>query len=146
MTGVNLDQLRAMSAQLNAASDGLSAQIAQLETILNGLKLGVRAWVTISRHSEESNAGYMTYVEMLGYSKHNGKWGLLYSDGCEEMPDRDTVVPLREAPRLERIAAVDKIPELIKKLEAAAADVAAEASSKASQLADLVADLTRPAK
>jgi hypothetical protein len=146
MTGVNFDQLRAMSARLNEASDALSAQIAQLESILNGLKMGVTAWVEIGRYMEEADGRYITNVLMLGYAKHKGKWCLLHSDGYDEFPENETVVPLREAPRLERIAAVDKIPDLVKQLEANAADVIAKASAKAAQLSGLIADLAPSSK
>jgi hypothetical protein len=142
MTGVNFDQLRTMSAKLNKASDALSAQIAQLESILNGLKM----WVTMSRYTEESDGHYLTNVEMLGYAKHKGKWGLLYSEECEQFPENEYVVPLRDAPRLERIAAVDKIPDLVKQLESNAAEVIAIASTKAAQLSGLVADLRPTSK
>lgn len=142
MTGVNLDQLRVLSARLNEASDALSQQIIQLEAILNGLRLGLAAWVEVRRYTEEAESGHLlTYVEHLGYTKQSGKWGLFLSQGYEEFDEQDSVVPLKDAPRLDRMTAVDKIPDLVTKLETEAVAMAAATTEKATQLAGLVADL-----
>jgi hypothetical protein len=145
-----MKELISLSQDLNKASDALSQQIARAESALNEVKLGVWAWVKIrSTYRPESDLSInrkpaaLTEVEYLGYGKHRGKWCLLYSTEYEEYPDEDfrSVVPLREAPRQERIDAVEKLPELIRQLEKNAKELANEANAKASQVADFVSAL-----
>ena len=150
MNDVSMKQLVSLSQDLNKASDSLSKQIAKAESALNEVKLGVWAWVKVrSTYQPESDLtingkpAAVTEVEYLGYGKHRGKWCLLYSTEYEEYPDEDfrSVVPLLEAPRQERIDAVDKLPELIRALEKNAKELADKANAKALQVADFVSAL-----
>jgi len=150
VTDVSLKELISLSQDLNKASDALSQQIAKAEAALNEVKLGVWGWVKVrSTYQPESDLtiggkpAAVTEVEYLGYGKHRGKWCLLYSTEYEEFPDEDFrwVVPLREAPRKERIDAIDKLPELIRVLEKNAKELAEKAKTKASQFADFVSAL-----
>lgn len=136
MTSVSLKNLTALSQSLNEASDLLSQQILQVEAVLNELKLGVSAWVVFSRGEVEISGHTMLETESIGYSKHQGRWGLLY---CKEVPDMGDpafchIVPLRDSPRMERIAAVDELPKLVQALEARATEVTQVAKAKAAEV------------
>jgi hypothetical protein len=150
MTGISLKELARLSQDLNQASDALSKQIAQVEDAINELKLGVSAWVTIRSFTNSSSATVggqpyaVTEVETIGYGKYKGKWGLLYSTYCEEFPEESNYeVPLRDAPRADRIAAVDKLPDLVRKLEKETKELADEANAKAAQVAAFAAEMRK---
>jgi hypothetical protein len=147
VTGIDFSQLSSLSRKLNEASDTLSTQITAFESALNELKLGVSAWVVVARWQTDSPwtvdgvvQGTMEEVESIGYGKRKGKWGLLYSLTYPEIgdPDFDSEMPLRDAPRIERIRAIDKLPDLVRELESKASALANEAAEKANQVALLV--------
>ena len=132
-------QLSAASVQLNAVSDELGKLIAELEAAIKKLNLGVEAWTRVSGTSSDGGA----YTrEDLGYAKVDGKWGIALrsvsgheafddSENCEE-------TPFNEAPRHLRIAAIDKIPNLIDKLSAAAEATTKEISGKLDRVREVV--------
>lgn len=152
MTAVKLQDLAALSKSLNEASDALSKQIAQVEGALNELKLGVSAWVTITRYETDAELKVngkpetVTKVEYLGYGKYQGKWALLYCTSLEEYPEYETNVPLREAPRMERLSAVDKLPSLVEAIQAKAKEVAHAALTKATEVSALASALQKAMK
>src|SRR5688572_8008710 len=114
MTRVTLARLASLSQNLNEASDSLSQQIAKVESALNELRLGVWAWVELSRGEVDVSGHRLEQIESIGYGKHKGRWCLLYSTDIPALGDEQTsVVPLREAPRADRISAVDKLPKLV---------------------------------
>lgn len=128
-----LKQLASLSKSLNEASDHLNRQIAEIESALNAYKLGISAWVELKREQEQTPGGdgkfyQLTHVEEFGYGKHNGKWGLLHSSYYEEFldpGDAESVKTtfLRDASREIRLAAVEKIPELLSALSGEAAKI-----------------------
>jgi hypothetical protein len=132
--------LAALSQELNEASDTLSEQIAEAEKALNALKLGVTAWATISSWTPPTQYGASEGCS-IGYGKHNGKWGLLYLTWSDEFPESDRSIPLREAPREDRIAAIEKLPELVKALEKRAREITKEARGKTAELKETVGAL-----
>lgn len=148
MTGVTLERLASLSQSLNEASDLLSQQILQVEAALNDLKLGIFAWVELYRYDVQIGGFPTVKTESVGYGKHQGRWGLLYSTDLPDLgdPDYTTVVPLREAPRMERIAAVDKLPKLVEALEAKAAEVTELAKAKAAEVSDFAKALKGTSK
>lgn len=151
MNDVTLEQLAALSDNLNKASDALSNQIALVEEALNSLKLGVWASVEISRYTDDESFTVngspepATCIERLAYGKRRGKWGLLYSLDYPEFPEPefDSVVFLRDAPRMERMAAVDKIPDLIRELERKSREVTQKASEQATKVGAVAAALRK---
>ncbi|MGK2962564.1 MAG: hypothetical protein ACSLFK_10525 [Gemmatimonadaceae bacterium] len=151
MDSVALQDLAHLSKGLNDASDALSREIAQIESALAQLKLGVWAWVTVSKYRDASEfrvngvPDYVTVVESLGYGKHRGKWCLLFSTSYEEYgdPELDTTIPLREAARDERIAAASKLPELLDALRVKAKQTTEEAIAKSGEVAELSAAIQR---
>jgi hypothetical protein len=131
--------LAALSQELNDASDTLSEQIAEAEKALNALKLGVTAWATIS--SWPSGQYGASEGCSISYGKHNGKWGLLHLTWNDDFPESDRSIPLREAPREDRIAAITKLPELVKALEKRAREITKEARGKTVELKETVSAL-----
>jgi len=145
-----LKQLASISQTLNEASDQLSKQIAEIESALNEYKLGITAWVELKKEKEltepaEDGARLeVTIVEQLGYGKHKGKWGLLVTSYCEEFDGENSNESfLRDAPRETRLAAVDKLPELLKALAQEGAKVTEEATKKAAQAKEIAAALSK---
>lgn len=144
MNSATLQNLAALSQDLNDASDRLSEQVADAERALNALRLGVTAWVSLYERQVDIGASepfWTNETVYLGYGKHNGKWGLLYSTELDPFPNEAHVTPLREAPREDRLYAVEKLPNLIKKLEERAQSVAEDARKKAAQVKELVGAL-----
>jgi hypothetical protein len=115
-------RLEELSVQLNASSDALSVSIKRVEAKLASLRLGVSVWL------EEPVDTYVyqddRFKTFLGYTRVNGTWCLAIKDDSKEIigcPEgEDTVRPLQQASREDRIKAFQHIPELIKALEAAA--------------------------
>ena len=136
-----LQDLAALSQDLNDASDNLSQQIADFETALNKLRLGVRAWVVLKSWPSPAFGYSIDEGVSIGYGKHNGKWGLLYSEWNDIFPEETRVQLLREAPREDRLAAVEKLPELVRKLEEESRKFAEDARVKAAQMKEMVGAL-----
>jgi hypothetical protein len=143
MTGISLQDLARLSRELNEASDALSEQIAEVESALNELKLGVRAYVKIRSNTSVVAEVEVTDAQYLGYAKCRGKWCLTLVDSSDQFPDRDSEIPLREASREDRIAAVEKLPSLIRKLENETKRLVAEARSKATKVGEFAGALRK---
>jgi hypothetical protein len=143
MTGISLKDLARLSRELNEASDALSDEIAEVESALNELKLGVRAYVKVRSNTSVVAEREVTDAQYLGYAKCRGKWCLTLVDSSDEFPDRDSEVPLREASREDRIAAVEKLPSLIRKLENETKRLVAEARSKATKVSEFAGALRK---
>ncbi len=148
-----LKRLGALAQDLNEASDVISKQIVALESALNALRLGVWAWVVISRESElttpDENGKYyeLHHMHMLGYGKHKGEWALLVDNYTEEFDEGDSrsVTLLREAKRDVKLEAVEKLPDLLQEIEKKATEMAKNASEKATELSDLAQSLRKQA-
>jgi hypothetical protein len=140
MTDASLKNLNSLSKSLNEASDTLSKQIARIDAALNELKLGLTAWVVVSRSSTELGD---VYKESLGYGKSAGKWGLLYATEDESDPESWSAVLLRDAPRMEKIDAVKKLPDLLAAIASRAEEVTKLATEQAAQIADVAAALDK---
>lgn len=145
-----LKKLTAVSKSLNQASDELSRQISELESTLRELNLGVTAFVTFSKEEIEYKMDdgkvYVDHCNQdVGYARLNGKWGLSVVTWYDSNDDPDSMKQmfLREAPRETRIAAMDKIPELLKALSEQAQKVTQQASKKAAQIKDISTALKR---
>jgi len=149
-----LNQLASISQSLNEASDLLSQRIAEVEAALREYKLGVEAWVELLREKEEHTGTdgkgslIVTRVQQLGYGKHNGKWGLLVAEWYDEFFEPSDVRSsfLRDAARDVRLAAVVKLPGLLKALAEKAAQVSGDAVKKAEQARRIAAGLSKKAR
>jgi hypothetical protein len=149
-----LRQLSSVSHSLNRASDGLSKSLADVESALSAYKLGVSAWVELGREKELSEPEgdgrryEWSLVHLLGYGKHKGKWGLLVATYCEETFEGayDQEQFLRDAPRDTRLAAVEKLPDLLNALTKEASRVAQEAAKKAEKARQIAAGLGKKSR
>jgi len=142
----SLRKLSSVSENLNQVSDQLSAQLESIESALNNLKLGVFAWVQVSKesHFEPGLPGYVNDVVDLGYGRHKGRWALLFDDYCEEIGnDGSGVGFLRDAPRETRISAVGKIPELLEKLAEETTKLTEKASQGVSEAREIAQALSK---
>jgi hypothetical protein len=141
MSSPSFQNLAALSENLNEASDLVSQQLADFEKAFNAFNLGVSAWIVLHEWDTPVNSGERTYWIKegisIGYGKHKGKWGLLYSE-WNDVQDEWHIQWLREAPREDRLTAVAKLPELLSKLEAEASKVAEDARAKAAQMKEMV--------
>lgn len=120
-----LQELSSISQSINQASDSLTDNIVEFESVLNRLRLGVEANVNLLKKTEERDEGVflhtVTYRESLEYCKHRGKWGLYIADFYEEdvdssNPDTYHLTPLKDCSREQRFMAVEKFPELLQVL------------------------------
>ncbi len=159
MNDPTLKRLSVLSRALNEASDRVSKQIAEVESALGALRLGVRAWVLVESSQEsvesedvrtkERKYTSLTHFLSLGYTRHKGKWALVVAEGYEEFSDDEDpnrITPLLEARRDVKLAAVEKIPALLKAIEEEGAKVAQEATKQAEHLKHIAAGLGKNAR
>ncbi|MBI2818333.1 MAG: hypothetical protein HYX72_15490 [Acidobacteria bacterium] len=125
-------QLSAVAADLNSVSDELGKCIADLDAALKKLNLGVTKWVELRANDDPRTGDY--WGEELGYAKVGGKWGIALRKvrGNPNWPDDDDSEewPFNEGPRELRLAAIQKIPELLNELSEAATKMAANVRAK----------------
>ena len=129
---------------LNEASDNLKKSIAYLETSLKQLGLGIFAWVTVS----SSNDGGAYSGHKLGYAKIGPRWGFVIrlEEGHEAHPDSEVIemFPFNDAPRHLRLMAVEKIPELIEKLNTEAIATTTRINAKSAEVSQIALAATPP--
>lgn len=130
----SLESLIKLAPELNKATDLYMAELKEIEAQLDKLNLGIAVELEGSIKHENTKARYdengvgigqfETYWS-LGYGKdERGHWGFFvrqYSvDGIypnQSDPLEEQEVPLLQASRDLRIAAADRIPELLQRLE-----------------------------
>jgi hypothetical protein len=138
------DELSEAAQALNDESDTVTALIRQFEERLNGYRLGVEAWVTVTDDRKPfrwyaHNDAEMSYPAesseelQLGFTRHGIKqeWRLSIrrmkfqsiQDGPWAEIEAGMPVPLLEAPRVDRINALEKFPELLASLTSAAKEL-----------------------
>jgi hypothetical protein len=122
-------ELSTSAETLNAVSDALGKAIAEIDESLKTLNLGIEAWVEI-RGSGDDDISF--WGRLIGYAKINGRWGIsLQTYDGHDPEDRDIEIWLfNDAPRSLRLEAIEKIPELIKKLSAEAKKTTIELQQK----------------
>src|SRR5882724_6007815 len=110
-------QLASVAADLNIISDSLGKYISEIDEALKNLNLGISVWVEVRRWDGE-HPRY--YYETIGYAKVAGKWGIALQSaiGSHDDPEEGSAEQwlFNDAPRKLRLAAIDKLPELLKKL------------------------------
>jgi prefoldin subunit 5 len=113
-------QLSSVATELNAVSDELGKSISEIDAALKKLNLGISAWVVInSARLDEDSGGDLHWTEEIGYAKVNGKWGIslrTWESGLGDGDDNVEESLFNDAPRALRLAAIEKIPELLEKL------------------------------
>ena len=111
-------ELSILAHDLNAISDELGTFVSEIDAALKKLNLGISVWVRVGGWHDPQTLDY--FSETIGYAKVNGKWGIALRTqaGNENDPDQTTTEEwlFNEGPRKLRLAAVDKIPDLLKTL------------------------------
>ena len=122
-----MDQLRAVSGQLNQATDEATRLIVQVERFLNQeCSLGIAAGVILNESPMEQ--GLRRQVE-LKYGRLSKGFGLSIctKELAGDVITARTSTPLLQAPRTEKLQAVAQLPALLVKLSQKATELAARA-------------------
>ena len=139
-------QLSAAATTLNTASDALGESIAELDSALKRLNLGISSWVKLVDYYCEDPEEY-SYIE-VGYARIGGKWGIALRtvDGHEQFVElyRSEQWLFNDAPRKLRIEAVTKIPNLLEQLAKDAAAMTSEVEDKAGEVRQLASAMSAP--
>jgi hypothetical protein len=127
-------ELATASESLNLVSDELGKAVSDIDAGLRKLGLGVTAWVQIYAKTDTSEEDPIFLVEELGYAKV-GRWGVALrtrsrDDRAPEPEETIETFLFNDAPRKLRLKAIEKLPELLKKLSEEAAKVTKELQAK----------------
>jgi uncharacterized phage infection (PIP) family protein YhgE len=133
-------ELSTLASSLNTASDEFTKIVGTLDEALKNLNIGLTVWVNFrTRDIAESSETYD--VDQIGYSKIQGTWGLalrnIWGNEAYESHHEDGPWLFKDAPRELRLAAADKIPELIEALAKAASTTTKEVQEKTKQVREL---------
>jgi len=144
----SFSKLTSIATGLNAVSDELGKSVAQVDSALKNLNIGIPVWVPIKGRDGGEMEDYEYWSEDLGYSKINGKWGISIRrvEGNHRRPDRETREEwlFGDAPRALRLEAVDKIPDLLEKLSEQAAFAIQKIHAKLADVQALAAAVNPP--
>jgi len=130
-----LDNLSKLAPQLNKATDLYMDELREIEKQVNKLNLGIAIefggviktenpyFDYLDDGTEDGISGYIDTWE-LGYGRYQDAWCLLVRkyklvDRSTEVMQVENVTPLLQSSRELRIAAAEKIPELLEKIEEA---------------------------
>lgn len=126
--------LSTSASELNVVSDQLGKVASRIDSAFQRLNLGIEGWARFYEASFEDRMQFS--FREVGYAKVGGRWGLAIRSvsGHEAMDSysENEAWLFNDAPRLLRIDAVDKIPELFETLtnEVAAATKAVDKKLK----------------
>jgi hypothetical protein len=129
-----LQQLSESSEELNTYTTALNENVARLEERLNDINLGVSTGVEFKCKSANFPG-----IHKLSYRRTGIKWGFTVDSMSLKQ-----LWPFREAPRELRVASVEHIPELLKKLKTDSYALAEDLKAKVSFLRDITAMLKEP--
>jgi hypothetical protein len=141
----HLQRLSSAAQTLNELSDELTKQVAHVETAINRLVLGVNASVVFNTVVDEEG----TWEERwrLAYGKEEGRWGILIERILESGGvERWDSWRFKDAPREQRIRAVDSIPELIEALVMQSDAFASKITEKVELAKRIAATVNQPRK
>jgi hypothetical protein len=132
------------ASQLNFVSDALGKYVAEIESGIKSLNLGVASWVTI--HEWTSEDGLVTRYEQLGYEKIGKNWCIAVrsyrvAEWSEDYLDYE-IWAFNDGPRHLRIDAIDKLPALLQRLDKAAANVAKSLAEKLPEACNAASEIT----
>lgn len=137
------EKLAAAAKTLNTLSDQLGQTVVELDAALKRLNLGVPTWISFSSWQE----GLDWSSDDIGYAKIDGKWGLAIRSmsGNHNYPEEDHTIGewlFNDAPRVLRLRAVDKIPDLLEALVEDVADFSEKLSVKLKESQRLAAAIS----
>ena len=136
-------ELAKTASQLNTVSDALGKYVAEVETGLKTLNLGVAAWVNFGEWT--SSDGMITTCHQVGFAKIGKSWsiGVRHFDDAvwaDEWVNFEMWV-FNEAPRQSRIDAIDHLPALIQALNKEAAKIAKVVADKLPSACKVASDI-----
>jgi hypothetical protein len=141
----SIKQLSLVATDLNKVSDELSQAIYAIDTVLQGLNIGVHTWITIHDDNDMPESEYFSRRD-LGYSKVGGRWGISLRavTGNYSRPDEESTDSwhFNDAPRWLRLEGIEKIPDLLDELIKSTEETTKKIKSKiteANQLATAIA-------
>jgi hypothetical protein len=128
-----LSDLSATAAKLNRESDSINATISGFQDTLRKLNIGIEVWVRDALSSkpwtEDGGERRGTIDYKLGFVKDSVEWTLavrkeIWQDRGDEWVVIEEKAPERllEAPRSLRLKALELFPDLVRDLQAAAAE------------------------
>jgi hypothetical protein len=142
-----IEKFPAAASTLNDATDQLSKSVGKLDAVLKRFSLGVPTWVSFNRQSDADAELY--YEEQVGYAKIGGKWGVAIKtveyNSARRDSDREQWL-FNDAPRLLRVNAVEKVPELLEAILGSAADMSKRITEKAEEVDVLTAAMNAAAE
>jgi hypothetical protein len=118
-------RLVSAAAELNAASDEFAKPVGAIDAALKKLNLGVAAWVPFAGVHDSGTGDY--WERSVGYSKVGGRWGISIRSVEGNYDDDPTEYEewlFSDAPRVLRLDAVEKLPDLLERLTTEAAQTA----------------------
>jgi hypothetical protein len=77
----SFSKLTSIATGLNAVSDELGKSVAQVDSALKNLNIGIPVWVPIQGWDGGETEDYEYWSEDIGYSKISGKWGYQHQTG-----------------------------------------------------------------
>jgi hypothetical protein len=142
----SFEKLAAAAKTLNKVSDRLGQTVVELDAALKTLNLGISTWTSFS--SWEDGPDWDSHD--IGYAKITGKWGLAIRSRSGSYPtpeyDKTDEWLFNDAPRMLRLQAVDKIPDLLEELAKSVAQFTVKIAEKLKQSEELSIAITAMAK
>jgi hypothetical protein len=136
--------LSEIASTLNTASDELTGSICVLDEALKKLNVGLTAWVTFRDRTVDE---WRYDVDQIGYCKIDSKWGIalrrIWGDQDGGEFNETGPWPFNDGPRDMRIAAADKIPELIEALGKTAFDTTKKVQETAREVSALASAIEK---
>jgi len=145
----DLKALATASKTLNNLTDQLTEQVAQIESVISALNLGLRVSVTVHSYSSDEEP-WLSSDLRLSYDKNDGKWGFEIEEFDEDQNDPDHYRnykswTFKDAPRALRLEVVHHIPDLIKALVKESETVAKQVTEKLEDAKAIASTLFKPA-
>jgi hypothetical protein len=136
--------LAATASSLNTASDELSKVVSTLDKSLKKLNVGLTCWVTFRSRGIED---WEYDDDQIGYAKVNGDWGFalrhIWGDERSDNHDDDGPWLFNDAPREMRIAAADKVLDVIEALDKEAANTTKKVQEKVREVGELASAIEK---
>ena len=142
----SFQQLSARATDLNALSDQVGKVVARFDAEFNKLNIGIPCWVRFQEWTSENGLEFTS--EEVGYAKVGAKWGLAIRtmsghEAANEYTEYSEWL-FNDAPRLLRLKAIDKIPQLFENLVVEVDKATRAVDSKLKELQELATALDPP--
>lgn len=132
--------LASAATVLNEVSDELGKFIESMNTSIQKLNIGIEAWVDMKTGYVDPDDGDYE-AHFVGYAKSSGRWGISLKRtwGNENHPESGgyEVWHFNEAPRVMRVDAIDKLPDVLDRLKRKAESTTNKLAKKTEQAKEL---------